>query len=363
MNTLVDLCRRYTKLTEEDIRELGVLERLLPIIAELTNADVFLDCRLDEKTAVVVGHGRPSQSISAYQNDVVGAAATAEKEPAVFHAFQMGVPVCDLKAITQEDRCVRQNATPVRNSSGQVIGVLIREKDISEGLRQEQKYEELAKRFEAVSGTAYGALSEDPNAVAIREVHHRIKNNLQLVASILNLQSRRSQDRQLRLILQENVNRVLSIAAIHDILTHVSGDMRTIQSTALLDQLSRNLQMLVSADKHILLVTEGDNLPLTADVATSVALVITELVMNALRHAFHTRAEGNIIISVCAGKLFHTITVTDNGTGFDLEASPGDSLGLRIVRATVQDKLKGKLRLSSGAQGTKVSFDFRSTDV
>lgn len=358
MSRLEELCRTYTELTPEDIAQLRSVERHLPLMAELSNADVFLDCRVDEGHAVVVAHARPSQGSSVYQNDVVGEMATAEKEPAVFHAFRVEMPVCDLKAITQEERAVRQNAAPVRNEEGRVIAVLIRERDISEEIQQEKKYEELARNYEVASPTVR-AMDQEEQAVALREVHHRIKNNLQLVASILNLQARKSQDPELRFILRENVNRILSIASIHDILTHVSSDMRTIRSDALLEQLRRNLQSLIPTDQQIRLVMEGDAVSLSGDTATSVALVVVELVMNAIRHAFPGGGSGTITVSLCAGNLFHTVTVSDDGRGFDPEETGKDSVGFGIVRATVEGRLKGKLHITSDTRGTKVSFDFK----
>lgn len=357
MSALETICKTYTGLSEADIRRLQEVERQLPLIAEVTNADVFLDCRIDEGTAVVVAHARPSQGGSAYQTCVVGAKATAEKEPAVFHAFRVGMPVCDLKAITQEERAVRQNVAPIRNGAD-VIGVLIREKDISRDIRQERKYEELARIHEEESPVPK-VRGQEEQAIAMREVHHRIKNNLQLVSSILNLQARKSSDEELKLILRENVNRVLSIAAIHDILAHESGDMRAIRSDVLLEQLNRNLRVLTPSGKDLRLCVEGDVIDMSADVATSVALVVAELVMNAIRHAFEDRSSGKIIVSVCAGNLFHTITVADDGSGFELSGWEPGSLGLGIVTATVEGKLKGKLHITSDHHGTKVSFDFK----
>ena len=69
---------------------------------------------------------------------------------------------------------------------------------------------------------------------------------------------------------------------------------------------------------------------------------------------------GKVTITVCQGALIHTIIVSDDGCGFDPAKMQEDSLGLSIVRATVQDKLKGKLHIVSSAEGTKVSFDFKN---
>ena len=359
MGTLRTLCETYTGLSSAEIRKLEEVEAQLPLISDLANADVFLDCLIDENTALVVAQASPAAGISVYNKPVVGEYAYRCNEPAVFHAFQVGVVVCDLKAITQENRAVRQNVAPIRNEQNHIIGVLIREKDISADLQQQKKYEELARtREEQVPLVRTPDADREENALALREMHHRVKNSLQLVASILNLQARKASDPEVQHVLKENVSRVLSISGIHEILLNNTDSMQTVRSDTLLDKLRSNLQMLAPQDKAIRLTISGDCIDLTSDAATSVALVVTELVINAFQHAFDGRTDGCVEVSVCRGELFHTIAVSDNGTGFPEETPNRGSMGLRIVDATVRDKLKGKVHIASTPQGTKVSFDF-----
>jgi two-component sensor histidine kinase len=124
------------------------------------------------------------------------------------------MPIRDLKAITQENKAVKQDVVPIRNRQGQVIAVLIREKDVSESISTSKKLDEVARTAGQLTETTI-----KEGSVAMKEIHHRIKNNLQTVASILNIQARRSSSEELRNALKENISRVLSIAAIHDILT------------------------------------------------------------------------------------------------------------------------------------------------
>ena len=358
--TLQELCQTQTKLSESDIQVLEEVAKQLPLMAEWTASDVFIDCMTGDGQAIVAAHARPVSAGSAYEKDVVGQYAQREKEPAVFRAMEIGMPVRDLKAVTQENRNVRQDVAPILNREGNCVGVLIREKDISGTLRQEKKFEQLARSYEEEDPSLRARSPENRDEVTMREVHHRVKNNLQLVASILNLQARRCSDPFTKKILQENMGRVLSIASIHDILTQSTVGSAQIESLVLLEQLRKNLQLLVPAGKRITLTIGGDNVALSSDQASAVSLVVNELITNALEHAFPEQEEGAIQVWCSAGQLFHTITVSDDGCGFDPSVPRAGSLGLNIVSATVRDRLRGKLRFHSDERGSRISFDFKT---
>ncbi len=361
MSELEYLCAAHTTLSDEDISRLRAVEENLPLIADLTNADIFLDCLVDETTALVVAQQSPAGGLSVYQQKIVGQYARKENEPAVFHAFEMGTPICDLKAITQENRAVRQNVAPIRNKEHRVIGVIVREKDISADLQQQRKYEHLAKSHEEQDPLTKSVdIEREEHLLAIREMHHRVKNNLQLVASILNLQARNSEQEQVREILKESVGRVLSIAAIHDILISDTEQMKVVSSHVLLEQLLSNLRMLVSPDKRIELSFSGDQIELASDSATSVSLVVTELVTNAIRHAFSGRDSGTVEVSVRRGEMYHTVCVKDDGTGFANVSESERHLGLSMVDAIVRDKLRGRFWSFSDDGGSQFSFEFRT---
>ena len=356
MIELERLCRQYSSLRDQDIAILKNVEKQLPLIADMANADLFIDIPLQKDVALVIAQARPQSGSSVYEKEIVGEFAYATDEPAVFHALELGVPVCDIRAVTQEQQTVRQNTAPIRNEDGNVIAVLIREKDIS----QERKLEELA-RLQDQRGNEFRLRQDDYETDVLREMHHRVKNSLQLVASILNLQARKAVDPETKATLNESVNRVLSIASVHDIVTiGLYGGQGSVSSTALLERLKNDLMQLITPEKDISLVVDAEDVPLSAEKAGSVALVINELVINALRHAFSGRAKGRVVITFAGGTLFHTVSVCDDGIGYDPETTDNTGLGMRIIRTTVQEKLKGKLHVHSGAQGTKVSFDFKS---
>ncbi len=360
MSDLRSICGEL-HLPESTLERLCEIERQLPLIAEVCDADVFLDVPVDETKALVAGQACPSQGVSAYKSTVLGEYAYPEKEPAVFHALRVGAPVCDIKAITQEGHTVRQNVAPVFNDEKQVIAVLIREKDISADLQQQKKFEALARSYEEQLPSVRQINNDaDQNDSALREMHHRVTNNLQLIASILNVQARKVEDPAMKNILKENVSRVLSIATIHDILLHHSGAESFISSSVLMDRLQQSLLALTPPEKEIGLLVDGDDVTMSTDMATSVSLVVTELVTNAFLHAFSDRKGGTVKVSFLKGVMFHTVTVSDDGMGFDLQEQRKDSFGLSIVRATVRDKLGGRLHIHSDNHGTTVSFDFKN---
>ncbi len=355
------LCSEKAGLQEDDVAILERIAENLQMMAELSGADVFIDCLLPDGQAIVVAESNPVSVKSAYKKSVVGMTAHPKNEPAVFHAFATGMPVRDLKAITQEKRSVRQNVVPVHSSGGKIIAVLIEEKDISSYIRKDEKYRKLAgERDKKITGLFTGKSSENPDCreIEMLEINHRVKNNLQVVASMLNLQARRSKLPEVKKILTENVNRVLSISAIHDILCASDKGYVNVNSRLLFQMLIKNYHPLIPENTRITFNLLGDDIELTAEKATSISIVVNELITNAVLHAFAGRSQGTITLTATKGILYNTISIEDDGVGFDYPAGNVGNLGLDIVSTTIKDKLKGKLRINSDSNGTKVVFDF-----
>ena len=99
-----------------------------------------------------------------------------------------------------------------------------------------------------------------------------------------------------------------------------------------------------------------------SDVATAVALIITELLQNSLKYAFQSRSQGQVLILLKPGEICSTIQVIDDGCGFDVKGT-SRSLGMSIVSSLVKDKLRGSLSVESGVQGTTVTFDFNNHTI
>jgi two-component sensor histidine kinase len=184
----------------------------------------------------------------------------------------------------------------------------------------------------------------------IREIHHRVKNNLQTVAALLRLQGRRMGVPEARAALEEAVRRVGSIALVHETLS------QTLDEAVAFDEIADRLSLMVadvsSGEGEVVVRRTGTFGMVSAEAATPLAMVLTELLQNALEHAFHG-GPGLIALSAqrLAGRL--VVTVEDDGAGlppgFDLDGTV--SLGLSIVRTLVESELDGVLTMGAGPSG------------
>ncbi len=186
-------------------------------------------------------------------------------------------------------------------------------------------------------------------ATMIKELHHRVKNDLQTVASLLRMQARRLQTTEAKSALAEAVNRILSIAVIHEFLS--VQDTRAINIREVAQRIVQQMQAgILDPARRIRLTLEGPNIYLPARQATSCALVINELLQNALEHGYDSRATGGTIALTfedhgdAVGLIVH-----DDGRALppDFSLDRVDSLGLRIVQMLVTQDLKGQIDLQS----------------
>ncbi len=195
-------------------------------------------------------------------------------------------------------------------------------------------------------------LSKD---ATIREIHHRVKNNLQTVAALLRLQARRTNNPEGREALIESVRRVSSIALVHDALS-----MSVDEEVNLDDVVDRILPMMndvaapANMDTPIRITRVGDLGVLDADRATALVMVITELVQNAIEHGFDGATQaGRVTISAERSARWLDVVVHDDGRGlpegFSLEKA--DRLGLQIVRTLVSAELDGSLGMHAVPTG------------
>ena len=196
--------------------------------------------------------------------------------------------------------------------------------------------------------------------VLLREIHHRVKNNMQVISSLLRLQSEYIKDKKYIEMLKESQNRIRSMAFIHEKL-YQSKDLANIDFNRYIKSLTDDLfrSYGVSTDK-IALKMDIESVSLGVDAAIPCGLIINELVSNSLKHAFPGGREGEIkiVLRRTDGKEIELL-VSDDGVGIpeDLDFRNTESLGLQLVTGLSEDQLQGKIELNR-AKGTEFRIRF-----
>ncbi len=182
----------------------------------------------------------------------------------------------------------------------------------------------------------------------IQEMHHRVKNNLQQVASLLRLQMHYVGERSVEQVLTESLNRILAIASVHELLAREDLDIISVKKVAE-SIMAATAQSIIAPGKQISMRIDGPDILLASAQATSVALILNELVQNAVEHGFGPGSDkGHIFITLKEEAHTILLNVSNNGTplpeGFNLRRT--DSLGLQIVTSLVHGDLQGKFTLT-----------------
>ncbi len=250
--------------------------------------------------------------------------------------------------------------TPIYDDAGQVRGY-------AKVLHDETQAKEAQDQLRA-------ALVEK-NAL-VQEVHHRVKNNLQVISSLLSLQADRIQDSQMVAILDDTQNRVSAIAAIHEQL-YASQDLSNIQFGPYMQMLVRGLFGFYGVQKdRIDLKLHADDIVLDVQQAIPLGLIVNELVVNALKHAFPQDRRGAIVVSLTyirpnalpsaeesLDEGSAQLRVQDNGVGLPpgIELRDAKSMGLHLINVLVQ-QLQGSFEIGEGP-GVSVAVTFPLTSI
>ena len=192
----------------------------------------------------------------------------------------------------------------------------------------------------------------------LREMHHRVKNNLQIIASLLNLQSCEDGDLPSSHALNEGRRRVLAMAFIHDEL-YSELDLSTIDLGHFLDGFSRFFEPESSCYGLISLELVSDTISIDIDQAVPIGLILSEALANCYQHAFPEGRDGSISIKAKdEGSSGIVLTVRDDGIGVNSNGSHKSGLGLSLIDA-LADQLHGKARLDNLPEGgTEFSLQF-----
>ncbi|MBM7649280.1 two-component sensor histidine kinase [Bacillus ectoiniformans] len=460
------LCRQHTSLTETDIEKIEQVAAQLELIADLSEANVFIDCQVKgTNNAIVVAEAAPTSGKTLYHDPYVGTIVYEVFEPSVFFSYRTGKNILFNRAVTQRGKLVKQSVAPIKNDEGQVIGMLIKEEDMPE-MKASEKMRPLSSAPEMLWELFFGLSQDRPSvsdimreyfilidashqvvyvnssarsfvsevyhilepegkmvtdvlpfiapimelnqdlviqemkipshflevkkvniyqddeitgmlillrditdlrmkerelvvkSVAIREIHHRVKNNLQTVASLLRLQIRNGVAEESRGHLTDSLNRVLSIASVYEIiLANEQGDDDEVDIVSLSKKVGNMLlQHSEHSDVSIQMNYIGDTILLDSKKAVSIALVVNELIQNSIKHAFINRPSGEITVGFEKRQDDILLSVTDNGVGIKKEMN--HSLGLDIVKMLIEHDLAGEYDIQSSQLGTKNIITF-----
>lgn len=237
------------------------------------------------------------------------------------------------------------SASQLLSPTGEVIGSMGVSRDITESKNAEKQIKDAIKEKE----------------ILLKEVHHRVKNNLQVISSILNLQSSYVSDENTLNILRESQNRIKSMAFIHESL-YQNKDFAQIKFSEYVVNLSNNLVHSYGLNNKLIdLKLEIDEVFLNLDDSIPCGLIINELVSNALKYAFSDKEQGEIEIKVKNKGEYLYLCVADNGKGlpnnFNIENT--QTLGLQLV-SSLCEQLAAELKLSSKqGKGTCFEIEFK----
>lgn len=191
------------------------------------------------------------------------------------------------------------------------------------------------------------------NTAVVREMHHRVKNNLQTIAMLMQLQVYETDNPDTRQALETNIYRIRSIASVHEALSEKGFHLVDVKGV--MEKIARaTAETMINPGQDISINVYGNSLQLPSRAATALALVINELVQNALEHALPHQPQGQIDISIGRSSDEFIILVRDNGSGLPEEFE--SNLGLEICETLVHEDLAGQIKFNRLQHGTEVSI-------
>ena len=309
--------------------------------------DGLLRLDADGKVVYVSPNALSAYHRLAYNGEVIGQKLAVLTRPLIDDPFDAAELIERIEGAVQGRASLRMEveakaatvlfrALPLR-PHGRLSGALVLVRDVTEVRRRDR-----------------ALLSKD---ATIREIHHRVKNNLQTVAALLRMQARRSGDPSVRQALSESVRRVASIAMVHETLS-TSPDDR-VDLDQIVDRLVPMISDVAAAESSARVRRTGTFGILGAELATPLVMVLAEVVQNALQHAFVPESPGGqVTITVERSAKELDIVVADDGIGlpegFSVENASG--LGLQIVRTLIEAELLGSICMGQrpDASGTSV---------
>lgn len=254
---------------------------------------------------------------------------------------------------------------PVR-IEGEMIGVICFENVGAprEWTLQEQKYGLVAAQMLSLTIESHNKqlakkaleIALEEQTILLQEVNHRVKNNLSIVSSLMNLQSEKSHDDYHKQLFMECRNRLDSIASVHELI-YKAKTYSHINFKEYLNQIIEHISNSYQSYSHIKIVKGITDVHVDISSAIPMALIVNELITNSYKHAFTNKKEGVIEVSLLENNNQVFLTIKDNGQGFDKTVIPKNSIGMDILSGLIE-QIEGTCNLTSDEKGTvyKISF-------
>lgn len=356
---IIDALLQTTELITSEYELQDLLNLLAQKIAEATRADVCQIYIFNETSRTIVEHFRytaPGAPEAGLKEQTVGEViATGEPfvgsdlgEHDLHRLFGRAVPVASVMCV------------PIylhKRRGGAVEISYLHKKAIA------QTDVDLLKMFATQVAVAIENTRLLGRSTLLKEAHHRIKNNLQSMVSLLLLQLQSNSAKSLERIIWEIVDRIKTIASVHQILSQDERSIGLIDVKTIVTMVIANHKERMDRDR-IRIDSNLQDLYISYKTATSIGLLVNELLSNCLEHAFPAQREGTIRIDLYHDDEHIHLRVADDGVGFDESAAAGSSasLGLTLVKTLVRRELRGNIRFGN-AGGTEVRISFPKQQI
>jgi PAS domain S-box-containing protein len=308
---------------------------------------------LEERTALQVTIGQPNADAAEVRHMRQRGAQCLLMQPMVFQDRVVGI--VEITDGRSHRTFTAQEVSMAQLFANQAASA------IENARLYERAQQEIAERLR-IEERITASLRE--KEVMLKEIHHRVKNNLQVISSLLHLQARGIEDQDVLETLQESQHRVRSMALIHEKL-YRSEDLARVDFGSYVQDLATFLfRSYRSRRGAVHLSVDADGVSLPIDAAVPCGLIINELVSNALKHAFSDGREGEIRVTLGADAARRIrLTISDNGVGFPAEVDYREtpSLGLQLVN-TLVDQLDGEIELYNG-KGSRFEITFAAPEA
>jgi PAS domain S-box-containing protein len=323
----------------------GIFENAVEGIFQTSSAGRFIRC--NPASAAILGYDTPEELIEKVTDIEHQLYVDPKQRHELFDMMMNRVDVKNFEVEFYRKDGSRQwviiSVRPIFNEKGEIEyldGIML---DIAERKRAEEQIRNSLKEKE----------------ILLKEIHHRVKNNLQIISTLLDLQSDSFVEDQSRRFFEDCQNRIRTMAMIHEKLYETS-DFVSIDFGEYLENLTNSLFTTYVSDRRITLTVEAGVVVLEIDDAIPCGLIVNELVSNSMKYAFPEGRTGNLAVRLDIGDDDRiALTIEDNGVGLppDLDFRATETLGLQLVNMLVK-QLHGEIELEKG-QGTIFRITFR----